>query len=109
MSVMQETQKIAAVVLFKDLHSKKMDVYDVLSAFIGDIIVEKGLTKFSTVDMSRYLVDEFGFDSIKLRSSVFGYTLGTVAFDRNEYIESVSNDTHKKYEKNRKKRFEISV
>lgn len=64
MSVMQETQKIAAVVLFKDLHSKKMDVYDVLAAFIGDIIVEKGLTKFSTVDMSRYLVDDFGFDSI---------------------------------------------
>lgn len=64
MSVMQETQKIAAVVLFKDLHSKKMDVYDVLAAFIGDIIVEKGLTKFSAVDMSRYLVDDFGFDSI---------------------------------------------
>ena len=64
MSIMQETQKIAAVVLFKDLHSKKMDVYDVLSAFIGDIIAEKGLTKFSTVDMSRHLVDEFGFDSI---------------------------------------------
>ena len=64
MNVMQETQKIAAVVLFKDLHSKKMDVYDVLAAFIGDIIVEKGLTKFSAVDMSRYLVDDFGFDSI---------------------------------------------
>lgn len=64
MSVMQETQKIAAVVLFKDLHSKKMDVYDVLAAFIGDIIVEKGLTRFSAVDMSRYLVDDFGFDSI---------------------------------------------
>ena len=64
MSVMQETQKIAAVVLFKDLHSKKMDVYDVLAAFIRDIIVEKGLTKFSAVDMSRYLVDDFGFDSI---------------------------------------------
>ena len=64
MSIMQETQKIAAVVLFKDLHSKKMDVYDVLSAFIGDIIVEKGLSKFSTVEMSKHLVDEFGFDSI---------------------------------------------
>lgn len=64
MSVMQETQKIAAVVLFKDLHSKKMDVYDVLAAFIGDIIVEKGITKFSTVDMGKYLVDDFGFDSI---------------------------------------------
>ena len=64
MGVMQETQKIAAVVLFKELHSKKMDVYDVLAAFIGDIIVEKGLTKFSTIDMSRYLIDDFGFDSI---------------------------------------------
>ena len=64
MNVMQETQKIAAVVLFKDLHSKKMDVYDVLAAFIGDIIVEKGLTKFSTVDMGKYLVEDFGFDSI---------------------------------------------
>ena len=64
MGIIQETQKIAAVVLFKELHSKKVDVYDVLAAFIGDIIVEKGLTKFSTVDMSRYLVDDFGFDSI---------------------------------------------
>ena len=43
MNVMLETQKIAAVVIFKDLHSKKMDVYDVLAAFIGDIIVEKGV------------------------------------------------------------------
>lgn len=64
MNVMQETQKIAAVVLFKDLHAKKMDVYDVLAAFIGDIIVEKGLSKFSIVDMGRYLVEDYGFDSI---------------------------------------------
>lgn len=47
MNVMQETQKIAAVVLFKDLHAKQMNVYDVLAAFISDIIVDKGLTKFS--------------------------------------------------------------
>jgi len=40
------------------------NVRNVLVAFIGDIIVEKGLTKFSTVDMSRHLVDDFGFDSI---------------------------------------------
>lgn len=41
-----------------------MDVYDVLAAFIGDIIVEKGLSKFSIVDMGRYLVEDYGFDSI---------------------------------------------
>lgn len=64
MNVMQETQKIAAVVLFKELHAKKMDLYDVLAAFIEDIIVEKGLIKFSTVDMGKYLVEDFGFDSI---------------------------------------------
>ena len=64
MNAMRETQKIAAVVLFKDLHAKKMDVYDVLAAFIADIIIEKGLVKFSVVDMGNYLVEDFGFDSI---------------------------------------------
>lgn len=64
MNVLRETQKIAAVVLFKELHAKKMDVYDVLAAFIGDTIVENGLSKFTTVDMGKYLVECYGFDSI---------------------------------------------
>lgn len=62
--ILQEAQKIAAVVLFKDLHSKKMDLYDVLAAFIRDIIIGKSLSKFTTIDMSKYLVESYGFDSI---------------------------------------------
>lgn len=61
---MNEIQKIAAVVLFKELHSKKKDLYDVLAAFISDIIVEKGISNFTTLEMGEYLIDCFGFDSI---------------------------------------------
>lgn len=64
MDVKQETQKIAAVVLFKDLHAKQMDVYDVLAAFISGVIVKKGISRFTTVDMGKDLEEFFGFDSI---------------------------------------------
>ncbi|MBF1116882.1 MAG: hypothetical protein HXL53_06450, partial [Solobacterium sp.] len=64
MDVKQETQKIAAVVLFKDLHAKQMDVYDVLAAFISGVIVKKGIIRFTTVDMGKNLEEFFGFDSI---------------------------------------------
>lgn len=64
MSVIQEAQKIAAVVLFRDLHANKMDVYDVLAVFIREIINDRGLSTFSGGEMCDYLVKDYGFDAI---------------------------------------------
>lgn len=60
----RDLQRMAAMVLFKDLHAKMVDIYDVLAEFIKEIIIENGLIDFTCDEILNLLINQVGFKEI---------------------------------------------
>lgn len=58
---MEEIRLLASASVLRVLYDEKKDIYDVLGEFIKQIISERSLSAFSSVDCVRYLEEDFGF------------------------------------------------
>ena len=98
-----KVQQLAAVVLYKQLHRVEKDPYDILAEFIKALIAEKGIRKFSTVDMKIALAKNFGFDNLPdnvVKNAI--YRTNMVVRDDKYFIlenSEYSNDMESMFEK----------
>lgn len=58
---MEDVKLLASASVLRVLYDDKKDIYDVLGEFIKQIIIDRPLSAFSSVDCVKYLEEYFGF------------------------------------------------
>lgn len=58
---MEEVKLLASASVLRVLYDDKKDIYDVLGEFIKQVVSERSLSAFSSVDCVKYLNEDFGF------------------------------------------------
>jgi len=79
---MKDHKCLSSYVVFKELYSKNKDVYEVISIFLKELIIEKEIHNFNLAEITSWLNERYNFD---LPSAVIKTSLKRLYFIEKSY------------------------